>query len=112
MHDLIKRFLSKEGFHVESAFNGKEGLLLARKLHPEVITLDVIMPGMNGWEVLSSLQSDPELMDIPVVVLSIIDDKNKGFVLGASDYLTKPIERDLLIATLQKYRHPSKSLIQ
>jgi CheY-like chemotaxis protein len=71
-----------------------------------VITLDVVMPDVNGWEVLEALKGDPELAHIPVIMLTIIDDKNKGFALGASDYLTKPIDRNQLVATLMKYRCP------
>jgi CheY-like chemotaxis protein len=64
----------------------------------------VLMPGLDGWSVLSALKADPATVDIPVIVLSIVDDKNLGFALGASDYLTKPINRDRLYATLARYR--------
>tara|TARA_B100001179_G_scaffold216400_1_gene187399 strand:- start:1216 stop:2202 length:987 start_codon:yes stop_codon:yes gene_type:complete len=104
VHDLMKRSLSREGFHVLSALDGEEGLRLAKAHHPQVITLDVMMPGVDGWAVLSSLKSDPELADIPVIMVTIIDEKNLGYSLGASEYLTKPIDRDRLLAVLDNYR--------
>ncbi|MFZ5450901.1 MAG: response regulator [Thermodesulfobacteriota bacterium] len=106
--DLLTRFLTKEGYRVETASGGQAGLRLARELHPDVITLDVMMPGMDGWTVLSELKADPELADIPVVMLTIVDDKNLGYALGAADYLTKPIQRDRMLAVLEKYCHPGE----
>lgn len=105
VHDLIQRFLTKEGFRVESALNGEEGLSKAHELQPDAITLDVMMQRMDGWSVLSNLKADPNLADIPVIMLTIVDNKNMGYALGASDYLTKPIERDRLSAILRKYQH-------
>jgi PAS domain S-box-containing protein len=102
--DLIGRFLSKEGFRIESALGGEVGLRRAAEIGPDVIILDVIMPDMDGWAVLSALKADHELADIPVVMLTIVDDKNMGFALGATDYVTKPIDRDRLISILKKYR--------
>jgi len=104
VHDLMQRFLSKEGFRAVTASGGEAGLRLARELQPAAITLDVLMPGMDGWAVLSTLKADPDLADIPVIMLTIVDDKNTGFALGASDYLTKPIDRHRLTAVLEKYR--------
>jgi CheY-like chemotaxis protein len=104
VHDLMKRFLSREGFWVETASGGEEGIRLARELRPDAITLDVLMAGMDGWTVLSALKSDPELFSIPVIMFTIVDDKNLGYALGASDYLTKPIDRDRLVTILEKYR--------
>lgn len=114
VHDLMHRFLSKEGFRVASAFSGEEGLLLAQELQPDAITLDVMMPRMDGWAVLSGLKANPELAHIPVIMLTIVDNKNIGYALGASDYLTKPIDRDRLGAILKKYRgerHPCRLLL-
>jgi PAS domain S-box-containing protein len=104
VHELLRRTLSKDGFNVICAAGGEEGLRLAREIHPDVITLDVMMPGMDGWEVLSVLKSDPEAADTPVVMVTMIDDKNLGYALGASDYLTKPIDRVRLTAILKRYR--------
>ena len=104
VQDLMRRLLSKEGFRVETASTGEDGLKLASELHPEVITLDVMMPSMDGWAVLSALKADSGLADIPVIMLTILDSKNLGYTLGASDYLTKPIDRDRLVTILKKYR--------
>jgi PAS domain S-box-containing protein len=113
VRDLMQRFLIKEGFRVELAVNGETGLQLAKILHPAAITLDVMMPGMDGWAVLTALKADPDLTDIPVIMLTMVDEKNLGYALGASDYLTKPIERDRLITVLNKYRcdHPKCSVL-
>jgi PAS domain S-box-containing protein len=105
--DLLKRFLSKDGFRVQTVSEGEEGLRLARELQPDVITLDVMMSGLDGWAVLTELKADPALADIPVVMLTFVDNKNLGYALGASEYLTKPIQRKRLLAVLEKYRrHP------
>ena len=102
--DLLGRMLAREGFRVLQAATGITGLALAREHRPDVITLDVVMPGLDGWEVLSSLKEDPEVAAIPVVMLTITDDRNLGFSLGAAEYLTKPIERERLTAVLARYR--------
>jgi CheY-like chemotaxis protein len=101
--DLLQRYLGKHGFRVVPAATGEQALELAARLHPDAITLDVMMPGMDGWAVLSALKADPELAGIPVVILSILDDRNLGYTLGASDYLTKPIDRERLRAVLEKH---------
>ncbi|MBE9182563.1 PAS domain S-box protein [Oculatella sp. LEGE 06141] len=107
VRDLMRRYLIKEGFYVRTAATGEEGLQLAREFSPDAITLDVLMPDMNGWAVLSALKADPDLADIPVVVLTIVDDKNQGFTLGAADYLTKPVDYKRLTMLLNKYYpHP------
>jgi signal transduction histidine kinase/CheY-like chemotaxis protein len=105
MHDLVRRTLEKEGIAVIPALSGEEGLELARQLKPAVITLDVMMPGSDGWNVLRALKADPDLAAIPVVMLTIIDDKNMGFSLGASEYLTKPVDRERLLRVIRRFRH-------
>ena len=80
--DLMKRFLTREGFQAVVADNGEEGLRLAREVHPNVITLDVMMPKMDGWAVLQQLKADPQLRDTPVIMVTIVDDKNLGYTLG------------------------------
>jgi signal transduction histidine kinase/CheY-like chemotaxis protein len=104
VRDLMRRFLAREGFEVVTARDGAEGLALARELSPMLITLDVLMPDLDGWSVLESLKADPELADIPVVMLTILDEKNKGYALGATDFLTKPVDRDRLRAVLGHHR--------
>jgi signal transduction histidine kinase/DNA-binding response OmpR family regulator len=111
VRDLMERFLDKEGFRVVTAAGGPEGLRLAKELRPDAITLDVMMPAMDGWAVLSALKSDPDLSDIPVIMLTVLDARNLGYALGATDYLTKPIDRDRLTAVLKKYRHDLPVLI-
>ena len=100
---LIKLFLHKEGYRVTVAAGGEEGLRRARELRPDVITLDVVMPSMDGWSVLSALKADPELADIPVIMLTMVDIKTMGYALGAAGYLTKPINRERLITVIRKY---------
>lgn len=104
VRDLIARSLAGEPFHLVMAENGQEGLRLARELFPDVITLDILMPGMDGWTVLGRLKEDAELGTIPVIVLTIVENQSIGYTLGAADYLLKPFKREMLIATLNKYR--------
>jgi CheY-like chemotaxis protein len=111
VHELMRRFLAKEGFRVEAALTGDAGLQLARDLRPDVITLDVMMPGMDGWDVLNRLKADAELARIPVIMMTITSDKNLGFSLGAADFLNKPIERDHLIGVLKRYRRDSDKVM-
>jgi signal transduction histidine kinase/CheY-like chemotaxis protein len=104
--DLIQRFLSKEGFCVRTAGGGDAGLRLARQLRPAAITLDVMMPGMDGWSVLLALKADPDLRDIPVIMLTMVDDPERGFALGAAEFATKPVDRARLSQILKKYTCP------
>ncbi len=108
MRDAMQRALAKEGFWVATASGGEEGLELARTLHPDIITLDVVMPGLDGWETLAQLKSEPNLQEIPVVLLTMLDDRAKGFALGASDFLQKPIRGEDLARVLERFRpgHP------
>jgi len=105
IRDLMQRLLSREGYSVSVASNGEQGLQMARKIKPDVITLDVLMPGQDGWSVLNQLKSDPELTNIPVVMQSILDESNKAFMLGANDYLTKPINRSQIIAVVRRLQN-------
>jgi CheY-like chemotaxis protein len=109
VRDLLERFLGNEGFRVVSAGGGEEGLRLARELRPDVITLDAIMPGMDGWSVLANLKADPDVSHIPIVMLTMVHDKSLGYALGAADYLTKPVERQRLVSVLKRYRHDHSS---
>jgi CheY-like chemotaxis protein/anti-sigma regulatory factor (Ser/Thr protein kinase) len=101
--DLMRRFLTAEGFIVQTASDGEEGLRLAGRLMPVAITLDVIMPGMDGWTVLSRLKADPSMCNIPVIMLTMMDDKKRGYSLGATNYITKPFDRNRLLKMLKKY---------
>jgi CheY-like chemotaxis protein len=111
VRDLMQRFLTREGFRVVTAPGGEEGLRRARELRPEAITLDVMMPGMDGWAVLSALKADAAVADIPVIMLTIVDDKNLGYALGAADYLTKPIDRERLVTVLERHRRDLPVLV-
>ncbi|GLC87285.1 response regulator [Lysinibacillus piscis] len=102
-HQLMKHYVAKEQWTVSFASSGQEGLKLARKLRPQVICLDILMPSMDGWSVLSTLKNDPELQNIPVIIWSMVNDENLGYTLGASEYLTKPINRERLVHVLERY---------
>jgi CheY-like chemotaxis protein len=102
--NLLQQMLTKEGFDVSYADSGEEGLRLAKEIRPDAITLDVLMPGMDGWIVLSRLKAEPELADIPVIVLTMLNDYNMGYALGATEYLTKPIDRERLVTILKKFQ--------
>ena len=100
--DILSRALGREKYSVACASGGEEGLRLARRLHPDVIVLDVLMPLMDGWTVLTSIKADPAIADIPVIMLSVLNEEKMGFSLGATDYLTKPIDRDRLSEVVSK----------
>ncbi|MCB0033317.1 MAG: response regulator, partial [Anaerolineales bacterium] len=102
--ELISHHLTREGFHVETAENGEQGLQLAHQLQPDVITLDVMMPNIDGWTVLSRLKANQALSKIPVVLLTMVEDKTRGFALGAADYIVKPISRKKLLSLVKRYR--------
>jgi CheY-like chemotaxis protein len=106
VRQLLARMLGKDGFRVLEARDGEEGVASARRERPDVITLDVLMPGLDGWGVLAALKNDPAIADIPVVILSIMDERTLGYSLGAAEYLTKPIERAQLSAVLARYKRP------
>lgn len=102
--EVLTRMLAKEGYRVVTASSGDEGLRLAKEEHPDVITLDVLMAGLDGWGVLTRLKNDAATAEIPVLVVTVIDDRNLGFALGAADYLTKPVEREKLADALRRVR--------
>lgn len=106
--DLIKRLVAKEKYRCEITMSGAEGLKKAKQLKPDLILLDVLMPGMNGWQVLTALKADPELAEIPVIMATIVSEKNIGFALGASEYLVKPLDKEYLLSVLQKYQITSR----
>lgn len=102
VHNLMVRFLEKEGFQVETTTGGHKAIEEVRKCKPDVITLDVLMPEVDGWSLLTALKKDEELREIPVVMLTIINERNLGFSLGATDYLTKPVDPSRLVKVLSK----------
>ncbi|MGL5074327.1 MAG: response regulator, partial [Waterburya sp.] len=109
IHDLLKRFLGKKGFEIRTANSGQEGIELAKILRPEAITLDVMMPGMDGWSVLTALKAHPQTADIPVIMMTMVDDQNLGYALGAAEYLLKPIDGKKLEAIVDKFKPIFKS---
>ena len=102
IRDLMTRHLEKNNFSVLQALDGAQGIKMAREYRPDAITLDILMPEMDGWSVLRTLKADKQVSHIPAVMASIIDEKKKGFSLGAADYLSKPVERDRLIGSISK----------
>jgi signal transduction histidine kinase/CheY-like chemotaxis protein len=102
--EVVRRYLVREGYRVEVAHAGEEGLAIARSLRPDAITLDVMMPGMDGWSVLAALKADPQLARIPVVMMSLLENRALGQALGAAASLSKPLQRaqlDSLLATIR-----------
>lgn len=102
---LLKAYLDSLGYQAAVASNGEEGINLAKQLHPHAILLDVMMPGIDGWMVLSTLKKDPDLANIPIIMVSIMEDQKLGTLLGATEYLVKPIRRDELNVILKKHLH-------
>jgi urea transport system substrate-binding protein len=102
--DLIARCLSKQGFLVRTSASGQAGLQLAKELLPDAIILDVMMPSMDGWAVLSALKADRDLVDIPVIMITFLDDQNQGLELGAAEYVRKPLDYKRFAALLSKYQ--------
>lgn len=104
----FKKEFEEAGFMVYHAFNGEEGLKLARQIHPDIITLDVIMPIMDGWSVLSALKADPALSSIPVILVTLTSDKDLAFSLGVMDYIKKPIDPKILIERMSNLKPKDK----
>jgi PAS domain S-box-containing protein len=100
--ELLCRHLQRGGYAVRTAANGEEAMQLARTLKPDVVTLDVLMPRMDGWAVLGAMKEDAALAEIPVIMVTIVDNQSIGFSLGAADYLIKPINRDRLVRAMEK----------
>jgi adenylate cyclase len=104
--ELIGGHLEAEGFSVVAAAGGLEGLKRAKELRPVAITLDVMMPDLDGWSVLAALRQDSELAEIPVIMVTILDEQRRGAALGAAGYLTKPIDRERLHRLVSRFRAP------
>jgi len=111
VRDLMSRFLTKLDFRVVAAANGEEGFRLAKKLRPLLITLDVVMPECDGWTVLNRLKNDSDLAEIPVIMVTVVDNEARGLDLGASNYLIKPVQRDRLAVLVEKHRVARSSTI-
>src|SRR5271167_75882 len=103
--DLLASTVRREGYRVIEATDGETALALAREWHPDVITLDVLMPRMDGWAVLTAIKSDPDLAEIPVVIVTVLEDRGIAVSLGAAEFLIKPVERARLAATIRQNVH-------
>jgi signal transduction histidine kinase/DNA-binding response OmpR family regulator len=103
VRELMERYLTKEGYSVRTAASGEDGLRLAKQIRPAAITLDVMMPGLDGWAMLAALKTDAHTHDIPVIMLTILDDRSRGYALGAADYLTKPVDWNRLGEIMRRF---------
>ncbi|MFQ6103641.1 MAG: response regulator transcription factor [Candidatus Glassbacteria bacterium] len=99
---LLSAILGRRGYRIIAALDGRQGLAKAIEIKPHFITLDIMMPGMDGWTVLKELKRINELKDIPVVILSVFDEKKLGYKLGAFDYLVKPFAMEDLFSVVEK----------
>jgi DNA-binding response OmpR family regulator len=104
VRELMSRFITKLGLRVISTGSGEEGVELARRMRPLLITLDVLLPDRDGWSVLHELKADQELSNIPVIMLTIVDNEATALSLGASNYLVKPVDREQLASLIEKHR--------
>jgi signal transduction histidine kinase/ActR/RegA family two-component response regulator len=101
--DLLERSLADAALTTITSANAADGVLLAQALRPDVIILDVILPDKDGWDVLATLKADPELVDIPVIMLTIVDERARGLLLGAAEYLIKPVDSEQLIGLIRSF---------
>src|SRR5215831_8012004 len=100
--DLLRVYLEAAGARVVGARDGAEGLDTVRRLNPAGVILDILLPGVDGWEVLAQLKADPGTAQVPVIVVSMLDERGRGFALGASEYLVKPVGKEELLAALYR----------
>jgi signal transduction histidine kinase/CheY-like chemotaxis protein len=105
--DLLAATVRREGYRVVEATDGETALVLAREWHPDVVTLDVLMPRMDGWAVMTALKSDPDLAEIPVIIVTVLADRGIAVSLGAAEFLTKPVDRARLAATIRQHVYGS-----
>ena len=106
--DLLRIYLSEAGYSVDVARDGAEGLEKVRQLAPAAVVLDILLPKLDGWAFLTQVKADPVTRAVPVIIVSIIDQKGKGFALGAADYLIKPVQKDDLLRTLSTFSLTAK----
>jgi CheY-like chemotaxis protein len=100
--DLVSVYLRSAGYAVVAATDGQRGLEMVRELHPAAVILDVLLPGLNGWDVLARLKSDPATAALPVIITSMLDERGHGFALGASEYLVKPVRGADIVEALRR----------
>jgi DNA-binding response OmpR family regulator len=99
--DLFALYLKGAGYRVEVARDGADGLELARVLRPRAVVLDILLPRLDGWDLLARLKADPLTAECPVIVVSMLDERGKGLALGAADYLIKPVSREAMLDALE-----------
>jgi len=109
VHGVLANMLSREGYSTRIARDGKEGLRIAREYHPDIVILDILMPGVDGWSVLSQLKAMPGMEDVPIILLTMLENKEMGFALGAAEFLTKPIDASKLLPVLDRHRSTKPS---
>jgi signal transduction histidine kinase/DNA-binding response OmpR family regulator len=111
VHDVLTPTLVRTGYRVMHARDGAEALDILRKTPPDIVTLDVMMPNIDGWSVLGAMKSDPALAHIPVIMLTIVDDRNLGYSLGAAEYMTKPVDRDRLLTLVRRFTSKNENAV-
>lgn len=99
---LVRRQLQRAGYRVATAHDGAEALRMVAKERPDLITLDIMMPGRDGWSVIEALRESPKTVDLPVLMLSVLRERRLALVVGATEYLVKPVPRDVLLSTIQR----------
>src|SRR6185437_16502085 len=107
--ELLMSYLEPEGYRTETAASSSEAIEKAKQLQPDAITLKIMMPNANGFEILLMVKEAPETAHIPIIIVSIVDQQKVGFALGAADYLVKPVDKTLLLKTIRKYTRPYKN---
>ncbi|MGH9566492.1 MAG: response regulator, partial [Candidatus Angelobacter sp.] len=107
--ELLVSYLEPEGYRTETADSAAEAIEKAKALRPDAITLDILMPNANGFEILVSLKQAPETANIPIIVVSIVDQQKVGFALGAADYMVKPVDKTVLLNTIRKHTQPQRN---
>ena len=107
--DLLRIYLSEAGYTVDVARDGAEGLEKIRRLVPAAVVLDILLPKLDGWAFLTQVKADPMTREVPIIIASVIDQKGKGFALGAADYLVKPVQKEELLHTLSAFGLASKA---
>lgn len=112
VHEVLSATLSREGYEILHAYDGDEALKMMRAATPpDIVTLDVMMPKIDGWSLLGIMKSEPALQNIPVIMLTIVDDRNLGFSLGASEFMTKPIDRARLVELIKHFSHTKNAVV-
>jgi CheY-like chemotaxis protein len=109
IRSLLRQELTEAGYNVEEAADGKAAIVKIRERRPDLVILDVMMPEMNGFDVAAILKNDPQTMEIPIIILSVVQDKSRGFRIGVDRYLTKPIDTQLLFSEIGNLLEQGKS---